>query len=405
MTLNSLFVDFNSYFASVEQQEQPDLRGKPVAVVPVEAETTCCIAASYEAKKFGVRTGTRVSDARKMCPGLRVIHARPEVYIDFHERIVKTVDQCVLVESVSSIDEMCCSLTGKWRQREAAVELAKKIKEAIRKNIGSQMTSSIGIAPNPFLAKVASDMQKPDGLIVIEPTDLPGCLHSLKLRDIWGIGRGIEERLRLHSIRTVKALCQADVQTLRAIWGGIEGERKWHELRGEAVYRPPSKKRTLSHSHVLAPELRNEEAAKGVLHRLLQKAAMRLRYTNYFTEGLQLSIEYQNGPSWSDELRFTGTQDTLELTRHFLQLWERKRAVDFPPLHVGVTFFSLVPAHLHTPSLFDDPQRQPLLKALDDLNLKLGKNTVFFGGAINSLNHAPMRIAFNRIPDPKIEGD
>ncbi|HEY5793234.1 MAG TPA: hypothetical protein VIS74_08040, partial [Chthoniobacterales bacterium] len=91
MTLHSLFIDFNSYFASVEQQERPHLRGQPVAVVPVEAETTCCIAASYEAKRFGVRTGTRVSDARKMCPGLRVVHARPEVYVRFHERLLEEV--------------------------------------------------------------------------------------------------------------------------------------------------------------------------------------------------------------------------------------------------------------------------------------------------------------------------
>ncbi|HEY5793270.1 MAG TPA: hypothetical protein VIS74_08225, partial [Chthoniobacterales bacterium] len=179
----------------------------------------------------------------------------------------------------------------------------------------------------------------------------------------------------------------------------------WHELRGEAVYRPPAKRRTLGHSHVLAPDIRNETAARGVLHRLLQKAAMRLRHANYFAEGLQLSIRYQNGPSWSDELRFTGTQDTLELTRHFQQLWDRRRRADLPPLHVGVTFFSLVPAHLHTPSLFDDPQRESLFEAVDDLNLKLGKNTVFFGGAINALQHAPMRIAFGRIPDPRIEGD
>ena len=115
-----LFLDLNSYFASVEQETRPELRRKPVAVVPMVADTTCCIAASYEAKAFGVRTGTGVKDAKQMCPGLRIVEARHELYVQYHHKIVEAVNTCVPVTAVVSIDEMACRLMG----RECPVENA-----------------------------------------------------------------------------------------------------------------------------------------------------------------------------------------------------------------------------------------------------------------------------------------
>ena len=112
MTLRSLLVDFNSYFASVEQPAEPRLRGKPIGVVPMLADTTVCIAASIEAKTFGVKTGTKVADARKLCPGIEFVVARHELYIDYHHRAVAVVDSLVPVRAVLSIDEMDCELTG-----------------------------------------------------------------------------------------------------------------------------------------------------------------------------------------------------------------------------------------------------------------------------------------------------
>ncbi len=113
--VNWLFVDLNSYFASVEQQVRPELRGKPVAVVPVEADTTCCIAASYEAKAYGVKTGTIVADAKRLCPDLILVEGRHELYTDYHHRIIKAVESCVPVTAVCSVDEMACRLMGRER--------------------------------------------------------------------------------------------------------------------------------------------------------------------------------------------------------------------------------------------------------------------------------------------------
>lgn len=406
MSLHSLVVDFNSYFASVEQQLQPGLRGKPVAVVPVKAETTCCIAASYEAKKFGVKTGTRVSDARRLCRGLLIVEARPPLYVECHHKLIAAVESCIHVEEVWSIDEMLCELTGRLQQRDAACELALKIKKTIAAQVGTELRSSIGIAPNPFLAKTASDMQKPDGLVVIEPRELPQCLHRLELRDLCGIGANMEKRLRECGIQTVEQLCAAPKEILRKAWNGIEGERMYRALRGETVWRPSTNKSAVGHSHVLPPEERNPEAAFAVLNRLLQKAAMRLRKMGCFAGGMGVCVKHPQHMQWSDECAFFETQDTVELLRILRMLWQRRPQNSPPPLAVGVTLFHLVGEGNRTPSLFEKGSaRRDLNATIDALNERYGKNTVYFAGAHTARKSAPMRIAFNRVPDLGTESD
>src|SRR5437762_13471130 len=110
--LSWLYLDLNSFFASCEQQENPRLRGKPMAVVPMMADTTSCLAASYEAKKFGVKTGTRVGEAKIICPGIQFVKSRHDVYIRYHHKIIEVVESCIPVHSVLSIDEIAAQLTG-----------------------------------------------------------------------------------------------------------------------------------------------------------------------------------------------------------------------------------------------------------------------------------------------------
>lgn len=400
MPLNWLLVDFNSYFASVEQQTRPELRGNAIAVVPVMAESTSCIAASYEAKKFGVKTGTRVSDARMMCPGIQIVEARPDVYVKYHDALVEAIESCIHVEAIWSIDEMLCELTGKLKERENATELALKIKKTIAEKVGSEMRCSVGMAPNPFLAKAASDMQKPDGLVAIEKQDLPHILYQFKLRDFYGVGRNMEQRLLDHGIRTGEELCNASEEDLRQVWGGIEGERMYHSLRGEEVYRPPTKHSSVGHSHVMSPELRNDKDAFAVLNRLLQKAAMRLRKMKCCAGAMHVSVSFVRGGKWSDDCNFLETQDTVELLRVLRLLWERKPGKTAPPMKVGVTLTNLVEETNRTPAFFEkDSPRGKLNEQIDKINKDFGKNTIYFAGAHIARKSAPMRIAFNYIPD------
>ncbi|MES2883577.1 MAG: DUF4113 domain-containing protein [Pseudomonadota bacterium] len=404
-----LALDLNSYFASCEQQERPELRGLAIAVVPLMAETTCCIAASYVAKKFGVKTGTQVAEARRLCPGIQIIEARPPLYVDYHHRLKACIDRIAPIEAATSIDEVICDLPAGHKTPEKAVALARTIKRAMAKEVGEIMTCSIGIAPNAWLAKVASDMQKPDGLVLIEMNDLPHILHGLALRDLCGIGPSMEARLHRARIFTVQQLCAASKPELRRAWGSIEGEIMFERLRGAPVPLTESDRVTLGHSHVLPPAKRNDVDAHSIIHRMLQKAAMRLRRLDLVCSHLQVSVRFISKlgkAGWSVDARFNHTDDTLDLTHHLDALWAQYPGADATraPMHVGVVLTGLIEARHQTRSIFDSARpHRPLMQAVDKLNLRYGKSTLYFGAAHKGRDHAPMRIAFTRIPDVEVE--
>ena len=189
-SLKYLFLDLNSYFASVEQQENPALQGKPVAVVPMMTDATCAIAASYEAKAYGVKTGTKIYEAKQLCPNLQCVLARHDKYVDYHHAIRDAAEKILPINKIWSIDEFDCVLMGREQETENAIGLALKMKEQIAKDVGPYIKASIGLAPNSFLAKVGTELQKPNGLVVLD--DLPGPLFDLKLTDLPGIGANIK---------------------------------------------------------------------------------------------------------------------------------------------------------------------------------------------------------------------
>jgi len=414
MPLNALYVDFNSYFASVEQQLRPELRGKPIGILAVMAETTCCIAASYEAKAFGIKTGTGVRDARKLCKDIIFVEARPPLYVEHHHKLIEIVESCTHVEKVLSIDEMVCFLTGSQQIKENALKLAAKIKHEINKRY-EHIRCSIGIAPNTFLAKTASNMQKPDGCVVIEDSDIPQKLLSLKLRALNGIGSQMEARLNRYGIDTVAKLYSANIAQLRSAWGSIEGECYYDKLRGIEPYYVKNARSSLGHSHVLPPEQRNIDGAKAVLHRLLQKAAMRMRSYELLTSHISVKIKLRD-PKTKANSRFynesdiSATDNTLKLTDALEALLKKlpKACHKLEPIAVGVNFTVLSHVQDAAYDLFTtkpNANEAKLNKALDILNLKYGKNTIYFAGAHAALKDAPMRIAFNHIPDMVVEED
>jgi DNA polymerase-4 len=424
--LRSLFVDFNSYFASVEQQLNPALRGRAVGVVPVMAETSCCIAASVEAKLYGIRTGTGVAEARRLCPDIHLVQADHAKYVEIHHQAVAAVDRIVPVRQVLSIDEMECELTGRWRERDRAVALAQQVKDEVQRTVGECLRSSIGIAPNTLLGKLASDMHKPNGLTVIELDELPERLYPLKLSDIQGIGPRMRERLARCGIESMQQLYAAPRDVLHTAWGGLAGSDMYDKLRGQWYGPRETVTRSLGHSHVLPPELRNPQGAWQVLNRLTQKAAMRLRKQGFYATAMQVfarcAHRWQAEPGGERYTQMGETQDTATLLYALEKLWFSGLHRLPRPLTVGVQLCGLVPATQHTPDLFDSPalvqgvapghtgqnravqrDRSRLMAAMDILNRTHGKNAVYFASAHEALDTAPMRIAFNRIPDLETE--
>jgi len=417
MSLRSLFVDFNSYFASVEQHEDPSLRGRPVGVAPVAAETTSLIAASYEAKAFGVGTGTMVREARRRCPGIQIRVARPERYVAWHHRLMEAINHAIPVGRVGSIDEVACELVGRQRRREIAEQIAQQVKDEIALAApGGAIRCSIGIAPNDFLAKTASDMKKPDGLTVIELADLPHALHGLALRDLCGIGPSMEARLHEAGIINVAQLTAASKLVLRRAWGGIEGERMWGLLRGAWLPTAPTERGSIGHSHVLGPELRTPAGARAVLKKLLVKAAMRMRREEMLSGAMAVRIRFiGHDQRWERDLAFDPTDDSralLRLLNGMLDSGNRHRPLPGPinatPLSVSVTLMRLVPRTQSSGSLFAPTQDTGRVDALvDRINAKFGYNKLYFGSMQLALEHdaAPMRIPFNRVPDTKSENE
>ena len=423
--VNWLFLDLNSYFASVEQEVRPELRGRPVCVVAVETDTTVCIAASYEAKAVGVKTGTMVKDARQMCPEIVFVEARHEIYVEYHHRIVKAVESYLPVTAVLSIDEMACRLIGRERPLLAAMRLAQRVKQAVREQVGSTLRSSVGLAPNRYLAKIASDMEKPDGLVALTPDILRGALTTLELRDLPGVGAKTELRLNEKGIRSMADLLRVldgahGREQTGELWGSVWGERLWHWLRGDDFDMADTEHtKSMSHQHVLAPELRTIESAWAVAHKLLHKAAMRMRGENLWASRIGVSLGFVGvspvrgstvfGPSksetWSAELKLTECQDNGTLIHALRKLWEtRPQGPKFQePFFVSVVLGGLVPDSLHSLSLFDaqdgSEERVRLAATMDELNHKYGMQTVAPAAMLTAFKAAPTRIAFHSIPD------
>jgi DNA polymerase-4 len=400
--LTALFVDCDSYFASVEQHLDPALRGRPVGVAPVMAESSCCIAASYEAKAFGVKTGTRISDARVMCPGIAIVESKPPEYIRYHHRIIEAVEDCIHVEAVLSIDEMWAWLPYNLREPATVKAIGRRIKETVARDVSPFIKVSVGAGPNRFLAKTASKMKKPDGLFIIEDQDLPQVLYPLKLRDLNGIARSMETRLHAAGVHTVAELCAAS-------------NRLWHLLRGEEIPDLVSARKSIGHSHVLPPDTRHPDKAWPILCKLLHKACERLRSHELLAGSLTMQLAFLRSAPWAAEVRAGETDSTLTLMRMLDRLWRERPEPGRPLLQVGVILSRLCEKTNHTPSLFetvaetmasfDNEKHKRLDETIDKLRARYGRKVVYFGGIQESREAAPMRISFNHIPDVGVERD
>ncbi|MBI1276014.1 DUF4113 domain-containing protein [bacterium] len=394
-----LVLDLNSFFASCEQQENPELRGKPVGVIAVETDYTSILAASYEAKRYGIKTGTGVKEARAMCPGMRFVLSRPKTYLQYHHRILDAIDTCIPVERIMSIDEVACRLMGPEKELENAIALAKKIKKAITTQVGECLTSSVGLAPNILLAKLGSDMQKPDGLTVLTKESLPQSIEHLPLQAIPGIGPRMARRLYKCGIGTITQLYACDSMQLRAIWGNVGGARFHQLLHGEQIEPQDTNTSTIGHQHVLEPNLRNWKDAYEITRGLLTKAAERLRSKGYYARNLSIHVKLADHAGyWAEQIRFNETQDTSFLLRQLEEAW-RLHPPNTRPHRTGVVLHGLVAAQHHQDDLFTAPKRNKVMQTVDALNRKFGRNTITFG--VNEDVKKKIggdKIAFSRVP-------
>lgn len=401
--LKWLLFDLNSYFASCEQQEDPNLRGKPVAVVPMITDSTSVIAASYEAKKFGIKTGTRVSDAKRMCPGLILKSGNHRIYTEYHHKIVKAVEEVLPIKKVLSIDEVACELIGREREPLAAAKIAQQMKDHVRAEVGSEIKSSVGIGPNILIAKIASDMQKPDGLVIVPTSQILQKIGPLPIQALPGVGVQMKIRLNAKGYYTIADFMKAPEQELRKHWGSIWGLRVARELMGEDIpFNKNPLANSVSHEHVLPPVFRTPEKAFMVLSKLLMKAAARIRDEKLKARRLQVYVKFTDDTRLENTISFSDSDDSAFLLREMKKIYEVRK--DQRPVKVAIVLGDLIsgPAQM---SLFDSPKTNSINHALDTINTKYGANTLFMANTKEVLSSAKTRISFNHIPEVTDEFD
>ena len=215
-TLECLYLDFDGFFASVMQQAIPSLRGRPVGITDA-ADRTSVIACSKEAKARGCQNVMSVPEARRLCPDIVLVPQRPDLFRRAHNALLNEIACEIPIETVKSIDELACRLDAKDARHPEL--LAKRLKARIAANVGPYITCSIGFAANRLLAKTACKMDKPDGVTIWRPDDMPGPLLPLPISEISGIGPRLEVRLMRAGITSMAKLLAAEPKHLRK--GGV----------------------------------------------------------------------------------------------------------------------------------------------------------------------------------------
>ncbi|WP_461041635.1 DNA polymerase Y family protein [Spirosoma harenae] len=379
-----LFIDMNSFFASCEQQVNYWLRGRPVGICVYTGRHGCIIAPSIEAKKRGVKTGMRLDQAIAICPELVPIETHPNRYREFHVKIIDVLRTFSDDVVPKSIDEAVVDLTNYQLVYKDMQQTAMAIKQAIRQQVGDWLKCSIGIAPNVFLAKLASDVQKPDGLTVITPETIDDVLRKLALTDLPGIGQRMAARLEDGGIYTPLDLRYASPQHLKAVCRSIIGWH-WHirlNFGGEVDYDTAEDNKSMSAMRTISTEQRcSPERLDELLQALCLTLERRMVRKDIFCQDLSFSCRYQTGRTYNFEVHFPEPkQDGPELYQIIRERLERFQTAHRcePVLNehlrsMCVAVFRFIPAEMVPLNLFDpDTRKNKLRKTLYDLKTKFG---------------------------------
>lgn len=350
-------------------------------------KTGCIISPSIEAKRKGVKTGMRLHEAIQLCPELVPVQTNPDRYRGYHIRIMTVLKVYSSDVYPKSIDEAVVDLNGYELIHPDVVAVAKKIKTDIQQKVGDWLKCSIGVAPNAFLAKLASDLQKPDGLSIINPNNIDSILSRLKLTDLPGIATNSAERLKKGGVKTPLEMRHASAENLKAIFKSVLGFY-WHcrlnfievDLSNLNDYKSMQAMRQLSKE-----QRQSEESVNEILIYLCLTLERRLVKRKNFAGTLGCNFRYINGDHWDDYLHLSNPiQDAAEIYRAIKERMEayEKEYKEAPLLNTGLMSISLFVGSFTDETmvqynLFEDNyKKDKLRKTVYDLKHKFGKQKV-----------------------------
>jgi DNA polymerase-4 len=396
-----LFLDLNSAFASIEQQYRPELRGRPVAVCPGASRASTVISASREARALGVRTIMKLHEALRICPDLTVLEPDASRYRVVSERLLRLLDSYSPRVLPLSIDEAAVDLAGTPSLRRDLLDVGREVKRRLRDEVGDWLTCSVGLSTNIFLAKQAAELEKPDGLQLIDHRNLEQVFSRLQLTDLTGISEANAARMRRAGIITPLHLLRASRHALRRqVFGSIVGEAWYLRLRGyETESFDEAARKSMSHSHVLPRPVSDPEEVGALMLRFCDRLGRRLRQEGLVAGRMDVSVRTDDGVSRHQhrrQERLSATDDLYALAR---ELWERigERR---PIRSMAIALSDLSPAAVSQLDLFQTAQpRSERVSALQDqLRDRFGERSVVSARLLNRGDLAPDRIAFGKLP-------
>jgi DNA polymerase IV len=395
-----MHVDLNSCFATVEQQANPLLRGKPIAVAAYKSDGGCILAPSVEAKRLGIKTGMRVKDGKMLYPDLIVLEPDPWKYRNVHMQLRKLLTRYTSDVVPKSIDEFILNLEGFPAMRKGIEEAGREIKQKIKTDIGEWLTVSIGIAPNRFLAKLAAGLKKPDGLETIDAQNFGSIYCQLQLTDLHGIKNNNAVRLNRQNIFTLLDFYSASPKALQMAFHSVTGYYWYLRLHGWEIDDVEFGRHSYGNSVALGVNLTTPEQLSPVLMKLVEKMSARVRRAGYTATGVHLSILYKTGAFWRRGVTvgedLFAASDIYKIAYKLLTHSPYKLNVHT----IAVSCFGLTRQKYSQPSLLEErAKKEHLVYALDQINEKWGNFTITPARMLGTSDLVKDRVAFGGIKE------
>lgn len=389
-----MHVDLNSAFATIEQQARPLLRGKPIAVINRRTEHTSIVTASYEAKAYGVKVGMKFKEAARLVPGLIAIESDPTKYRFVYQKLMAILNDYSPHVVMKSIDEGVMDFYNMPAPR-SLVEIGHEIKQRLRDEIGVAMRCNIGIGPNRFLAKMAAGLHKPDGLDVIDATNLRATYATLKLTDLTGIAGAMEGRLNAVGIYTPLEFLDTDRVVLQKIvFKSITGGQWYERLRGYEVDDCPITTKTVGRQYVLEDRNLTRVEIKARLHNLCESVGSRLRSQDKVARGLYVYTKTVEHQYWHSsrmcQLPFYSDMTINALAQQlFCKAPDRIK-------EIGIHCYGLSDNDNAQISLFNDQlvREQQLVGAIDLINQRFGDRKIHSANTLDTSNFLKPKVPF-----------
>jgi len=398
-----MHVDLNSCFATVEQQANSHLRGKPLVIAAYTTPNGCVVAPSIEAKTFGIKTGMTVREARLLCSHVIVRDPDPALIRDVHIKFRNIFQDYSPHVTPKSIDEAIIDFSDMTHVlRRSLSEIGTEIKYRLRHEIGEWISCSIGIGPNRFLAKLAAGLQKPDGLVTIDHRNLLGVLEKQSLTDLPGINTRFEARLNAGGITNAIEFYHAPMDVLKKqVFQSILGYYWYQRLRGWEVDAIDFERKSYGQDYALQKHTNDPHELSKIIMKLCEKMGRRLRNAGYEAKGIHVSCIYRDGTYWHKGKTMQQTMfTTLDLFRK--ALWVLNHQPDKTKLvsKISVSCFNLDKNPGAQFSLFDNEDKERLVQdATDKINAKYGEFVITPALMMGMNNVILDRISFGNVRD------